>query len=200
MRKIFIILAAVVLSGTTVSAQSLKEILKSTAGTVLNTVAGAVTPLDLTSGTLTYKSAAVELVSDSNALSNVAGKAAEGTIEAKVNNELEKVGIKEGFITFDFASDSTFQMHFKNRTVSGTYTVADNAITLVFGKVLKSVTMTGTVTSTTNGCKMVFPSQKFLNFIKVVLKLAGNKSNTASTISNLLKNYDNLKLGFYLTK
>lgn len=199
MKRLLITIAAAALACCSADAQSLKDILKSTASNVLNTVAGAVAPVDLTSAPLTYTGAAVELVSEST-LSNVAGKAAAGTVEAKVNAELEKVGIKEGVISFDFAADSTFIMTHKGRKIAGTYVLEGNSITLVFGKVLKSVKMTGTVTATTNGVKMVFPSKKFLNFIKAVLNIAGTRSNTASTISSILKNYDSMKLGFYLKK
>jgi len=199
MKKILITIAAVALACGTADAQSLKDILKSTASNVLNQVTGAVTPVDITTGTLTYTGAAVNLLSE-DALTNVAGKAAAGTVEAKVNAELEKVGIKAGVIAFDFATDNTFTMTFKGRTIAGTYTLDGNNINLAFGKTFKSVKMAGTVTATTNGCKMVFPAKKFLSFIKAMLNVAGTKSNTASTISSLLKNYDNMQMGFYLSR
>lgn len=187
------------LSCAAADAQSIKDILKSTASNVINQVAGAVAPVDLTKGTLTYTGAAVELISD-NALSNVAGKAAAGTVEAKVNAELEKAGIKAGVIAFEFAEDNTFTMKFKGKNIAGTYTLEGNEINLAFGKTFKSVKMSGTVTATTNGCKMVFPAKKFLSFIKAILNVAGKRSDTASTISSLLKNYDSMKLGFYLAR
>lgn len=199
MKRILITLAAAALMSGTANAQSLKDILKSTASNVINNVAGAVAPVQLEGSTLTYTGAAVELISD-NTLSNVAGKAAAGTIEAKVNAELEKAGIKAGVIAFDFAADNTFIMTFKGKKISGTYTLEGNDISLAFGKTFKSVKMAGTVTATTNGCKMVFPAKKFLSFIKAILNIAGSRSDTASTISSLLKNYDSMKLGFYLAR
>ncbi|MCQ2164700.1 MAG: DUF4923 family protein [Bacteroidales bacterium] len=199
MKRILITLAAAMLACAAADAQSIKDILKSTASNVINQVAGAVAPVDLTRGTLTYTGAAVELVGD-NALSNVAGKAAAGTVEAKVNAELEKAGIKAGVIAFEFAEDNTFIMKFKGKSIAGTYTLEGNEINLAFGKTFKSVKMAGTVTATTNGCKMVFPAKKFLNFIKAILNVAGKRNDTASTISSILKNYDSMKLGFYLAR
>lgn len=199
MKRILITIAAAAIACGSADAQSLKDILKSTASNVLNQVAGAVAPVDITTGTLTYTGSAVNLLSD-DALSNVAGKAAAGTVEAKVNAELEKVGIKAGVIAFDFAEDNTFNMTFKGRTIAGTYTLDGNNINLAFGRTFKSVKMTGTVTATTDGCKMVFPAKKFLSFIKAMLNVAGTKSNTATTISSLLKYYDNMQLGFYLAR
>ena len=117
MKRILITLAAAMLACAAADAQSIKDILKSTASNVINQVAGAVAPVDLTRGTLTYTGAAVELVSD-NALSNVAGKAAAGTVEAKVNAELEKAGIKAGVIAFEFAEDNTFIMKFKGKSIA----------------------------------------------------------------------------------
>ena len=199
MKRIIISLAIAALACGSADAQSLKDILKSTASNMINNVAGAVAPVQLTGSTLTYTGSAVELESEST-LSNVAGKAATGTIEAKVNTELEKVGIKTGVISFDFAADNTFIMTFKGRSIAGTYTLEGNEINLEFGKTFKSVKMNGIVTATTNGCKMVFPAKKFLNFIKAILNIAGKRSDTASTLSSLLKNYESMKLGFYLAR
>ena len=199
MKKILITLSAALLVCSAASAQSLKDILKSTASSVLNGVTAATTTLDLTANTWTYTGIGVALESES-ALSNIAGNAATGAIESKIDQELEKVGIKSGAITFAFAADNTFAMTIKGKTINGTYTLDGSAITLNFGKTLKSVKMAGTVTATTAGCKMVFPAKKFLTFLKSALTVIGSKNSTASTIGTLLNNYESMQLGFQLSK
>lgn len=201
MKKLLVIIAAAAVSCVSADAQSLKDILKSTAESVLNSVTGAtVSKADLTSGTWTYKGAAVELISEESAVSNIAGKAAQGTIESKVDEELGKIGIKEGIFTFTFAENNTFKMSYKGKSINGTYALGDGTISLMFGKTLKKVRLDGTIVPASGGCRMLFPSQKFLNFVKAILKMAGEKNSTADAMSTLLKSYDNMKLGFYLTK
>ena len=199
MKKILITISAAILVCSMASAQSLKDILKSAASGVANSVTSATTKLDLTSNTWTYTGVGVTLESD-NTLSNLAGTAAVGAVESKIDEELAKVGIKSGAFVFNFATDGTFTMAFNKRTINGTYTQDSKSIVLNFGKTLKSFTLNGTVTATTAGCKMVFPAKKFLSFVKTILKVAGTKSTTASTLDSLLDNYDSMQLGFQLSK
>ena len=58
-------------------------------------------------GTWTYSGSAVEFESD-NLLMKAGGAAAATMAENKLNEQLSKVGIKEGQMSFTFNADSTF--------------------------------------------------------------------------------------------
>ena len=116
-------------------------------------------------------------------------------------------GIKPGTFAFVFTpgednSQGTFVCSIGGLPLNGTYTVgqAEKTVTLQFGKVMKFLSMTGTLNSTLTGAEMVFHANKMLAFLKKVASVAGNYSSTIGTITSLADGYDNLKLGFKLAK
>lgn len=88
-------------------AQSLKDLLnKDNISKVVNAITGTPETIDMT-GTWTYSGSAVEFESD-NLLMKAGGAAAATMAENKLNEQLSKVGIKEGQMSFTFNADSTF--------------------------------------------------------------------------------------------
>ncbi len=73
---------------------------------VVNAITGTPETIDMT-GTWTYSGSAVEFESD-NLLMKAGGAAAATMAENKLNEQLTKVGIKEGQMSFTFNADSTF--------------------------------------------------------------------------------------------
>lgn len=198
-------MAAVIFFADAASAQSLKDIFKSkkaqdVIGAVAGTVVGSLQEVSLT-GDWTYGGVAVGLEGD-NTVANLAGSAAAGAIDSKVDEMLAKVGITAGSISFSFKGDSTFVCKFKEHPLSGTWSQNGSNITLSFGKVMKSLKMQGTVKATTNGCEMLFTSEKFMVFLKNALSTASKLTNSEqlSAVADLLDNYDNVLLGCKLTK
>lgn len=218
MKKIYTILAACMLVCTAASAQSsLGNILgalggsstgSSSTGDILGTLskviysaAGNTTAVNIV-GNWTYTGSALSLESD-NVLSNVASAAVSGTAEAKVNEYLAKIGVKEGTFKFVFNEDKTFQVTAMGIPVSGTWQTMDDAtrIQLQFGKVMKFLNMTGTLKKTgTDSCQILFQGNKFLTFVKTILDYVAKQNSTAATISSLAGNYNNMKIGFSLSK
>ena len=213
MKKTIVLLAATVLFSATVSAQSLGSLLGSVANNsgsaagILNGVSKVVqaytgnTKAVNLLGNWTYTGSAFNLGSD-NALTNVAGTAVSAGMETKVNEYLQKVGIREGSMTFTFNEDLTFTCTVLGIPLGGTWkTLEDgNKVQLQFGKVMKYMSMTGTLQGTVTGCQMLFEGNKFLSFIKTALSVVGKQSGTASTISSLAGNYNNMQIGWNLRK
>lgn len=214
MKKTLIILsaAALLFTGANASAQSFLSSLlgsssaASTVTSLINTVAGTVysAPVSL-NGTYAYNGAAVAISSSdaSSILTNLAGTAANSTVEAKIDEKLQKIGIKPGSFTMTFnSSDNSFTLNIFGLSLPGTYKVGDEekTVTLTFGKTMQYFCMTGNLSSTSTGATMLFTADKYLGFAKKALKNAGQNSSELSTISSLVDNYDQLKIGFKLTK
>lgn len=102
-------------------AQSWKDLLgKDNISTFVDAVTGQTsTKVDLT-GTWSYNSSAVEFKSE-NLLMKAGGMAAATMAESKLNEQLGKVGIRAGQMSFTFNADSTFVSKVGDRTLKGTY-------------------------------------------------------------------------------
>jgi hypothetical protein len=223
MKKFFLVLAAcsMVFASTGANAQTLKGLLKSASSAaaqsasssvssavsnVISTITGTTTTVSLP-GTWNYSGVAVSFESE-NALSKVAAAALAKSVQTKVDNYLQKVGIKAGEMTYTFNSDGTFsavvKTSLKTFNLNGNYTTKDSGktITLKYGKTLQYLSMTGTLTGTTKGCAMLFKADSFLTFLKRLGSIMGNTSaaSAASGISALASSYDGMKIGFEFSK
>ena len=207
MKRTLVTLAAAMLAAVSYNAQaqSLTDLLKGTkvgdvVAAVTNVVGAATNTLSLP-GTWIYKGAAVDLKSD-NTLSNLAGTAVTSGVETKINNAFEKVGLKEGAVTFVFNDGMSFSCTIFGKTLNGTWkqNTEENKLTLQFGQTMKYLSMTGYYKTTTSGCEILFDANRFLSFLKSALSLVGKSSSTVGAISGISNNYDGMRLGFKLEK
>ena len=208
MKKFVVILGSLMLFASAASAQNiLGGILNSVAGgnvgeavgNVLSSVVGS--SVDLT-GTWTYGGVGAAVKSD-NILSTVAGNAAIGTIESKADNILGKAGITAGAATFTFNQDGTFSFKAGNLpAISGTYVQNGNSVTMQFGKALKLLKLEGTVSATTNGCKILFNGERFMNFAQKLIEYAKKITTSygVATVGNILSTAKSVDAGFKLTR
>lgn len=208
MKKIFALAAAAMMFAGTASAQGLGSLLGSlgssglgdTVSKVIYGFTGNLTAVDLP-GNWTYTGSAIAFGSD-NVLSNVAGAAASGTVEAKVNSYLEKIGITAGSIQFTFNQDLTFSCTVRGIPVNGTWKTYEdgNKVQLQFGKNLKYLNLDGKLVATSGGCQMLFNGEKFLAFAKNVMAIVGKQNSTIGAISSLAGNYNDMQIGCTLKK
>lgn len=177
----------------------------STIGNIVSGLAGTVysAPVSL-NGTYTYNGVAVSATSsEGGVLANLAGTAVTAGIESKADEYLAKVGIKPGACTFTFnAADNTFTMNVGPLALPGKYKVGDGekTVTLTFGKTMQFFCMTGTLESSLNGAKMLFPANKTVAFLKKVAAKIGQSSSSVGAIAKLADGYDNFKVGFKMSK
>ena len=188
---------------TGVQAQSLKDILNSSAvkDAVTAVTGGKQLSVENLAETWTYVNPAIQLEGD-NALKNVAASVAASEIEKKLNEYCAKVGIEAGAFNYTFNADSTFTSQLKGRTLNGTYSfnAEEKTIELKYGKLskLNLATMTAYVVLSDNQLSLLFNVDKLLDFLT---KLSSLSDNTAlQTINKLASEYDGMKLGFELSK
>jgi len=210
MKKIVSIIAIAVAVSVSANAQSVLGNFLGTLSdyTSSNVVEGLVgtfytAPVSL-NGTYNYGGVAIAATSsEGGVVANLAGSAVTGGIESKADEYLAKVGIKPGIVSFTFnASDNTFVMKYGSVSLPGTYKVGDGekTVTLTFGKSMKFFCMTGTLESSLNGAKMLFTADKAIGFFKKAAEAVGQNSSEIGSIAKLLKGYDNVRIGFKLTK
>ena len=188
-------IATLLLVSANSQAQSLKDLFnKENVEKVVSAVTGKNT-VDMT-GTWSYTGAAIEFESD-NLLMKAGGAVAATTAEAKLNEQLSKVGIKPGQMSFTFNADSTFTSTVGKKKLSGTYSY--NASTKqVDLKYLKLLNLHAKVNCTSNSMDLLFNSDKLLK----LMAFLGSKTNSTAlkTVSSLAENYDGMMLGFGLKK
>ena len=189
------VLASLLLASADSRAQSLKDLFnKENVEKVVNAVTGKNT-VDMT-GTWVYTGSAIEFESD-NLLMKAGGTVAATTAEAKLNEQLSKVGIKPGMLSFTFAADSTFNAKLGSKTLKGTYTYNANEkhVTMKF---VKLINMNAKVNCTSSNMDLLFDSDKLLKLITFLS--SKSSSTTLKTISSLASKSDAMMLGFSLDK
>lgn len=208
MKKIVVILSSLVLFASAAGAQNiLGGLIKSVAGdkageaigNVLSSVVGS--SVDLT-GDWTYGGVGAAVKSD-NILSTVAGNAAISTIESKADGILAKAGISAGAATFSFNQDGTFSFKAgRLPAIKGTFVQDGNKVSLKFGKVLSFLSLDGTVSATTDGCKVLFNGEKFMSFAQKLVEYAKKISTSqgVATVGNLLSTAKSVDAGFKLVR
>ena len=189
------VVSALLLVTTNVQAQSWKDLFnKDNIEKVVNAVTGNQT-IDMT-GTWTYSGSAIEFESD-NLLQKAGGAAAAAVAEKTLDEQLAKVGIKDGQVSFTFNADSTFTSTVGKRTMTGTYSydATDKVVHLRYFKLLN---MNAKVNCTSTNMDLLFNSDKLLKLIAFIS--SKSSSTTLKTISSLADSYDGMMLGFALKK
>lgn len=179
-----------------VQAQSLKDLFnKENIEKVVNAVSGKSTAIDIT-GTWTFTGSAIEFESD-NMLQKAGGTVAASAAEKKLNEQLGKVGIKSGKMSFTFNADSTFTSNVSGKKLSGTYSY-DSSTEKMNLKFAKLVSFNTQINCTSTNMDMLFNSDKLL---KLITYLASKSNNsTLKSISSLADSYDGMLLGFSMQK
>lgn len=191
-----LLVAALLLLPGSSHAQSLKDLFsKENIEKVVNAVTGNSTAADMT-GTWVYTGSALKFESD-NLLQQAGGSVAASAVESKLNEQLSKIGIKEGEMSFTFNADSTFTAKVGKKNLSGTYSY--NSTTQKYGlKFSYLLNVNTTIECTSSSMDMLFDSDKLL---KLITFLASKSSNsTLKTISSLAESYDGMQVGFTLKK
>ena len=103
-------MAVFMLMATNSQAQSWSDLFnKDNISKVVNAITGTTESIDMT-GTWSYKGSAVEFESD-NLLMKAGGAAAATMAENKLNEQLSKIGIKDGQMSFTFNAEQYFHQH-----------------------------------------------------------------------------------------
>ena len=199
-----VIASALFLAGNIASAQSLKDILgKAANNSTVTDIVEKVTGVNLSKGdikgTWNYTGSAVKLESEDIMKTAAAGVAAT-QIEKKLDEYLEKAGLKTGTFSFTFNEDNTFFTTVKGKNFNGTYTLSEDGKTLnlKYGKSLNSTGIVATAQINASTFELLFKADKLLDLIG---KLTAASSNTTlKTLGTLAGQYDGMKIGLELQK
>lgn len=229
MKKIalFIMLMLGVVSSA--SAQSWKDLLGKVAsevadnaastdsGSAVTNILGAILGNSLTlsnealEGTWSYDGVACVLESE-NALSNIGGAVVTESLEAKLNEKLEKVGISKGNCSFTFVNDGTCIINVNGHDLKGKYELDAAEKVIVFTFVYDTLPLKTYVAYEVKNLNVVFKADRLLAFIKNVASYFSNSASgeqlgqlqsiiqTIGAAGTLLQNYDGMMLGAKLTR
>ena len=197
MKRVILIVVALFTLSSSISAQSLKDLLKQGATELLDEVTGGKSTELLLVGTWNYDAPAMQLDSE-NELANLAGNALTSSLSSKLQKAYDIVGIKQGSCTFTFKQDNTFTALLGKRTLSGTYTydAESHTVELNFSSLLKLGTMKGNVYLEGETLKLVFDCPRLISFVKTL----GAKVSMLSSVTAVLDSYDSVMLGFGFKK
>lgn len=146
-------------------------------------------------GTWSYESPGCAFTSD-KLLAQAGGEVAAKRIEDELQQTYTKLGINGGNTSFTFNQDKTFSANIGGKKISGTYVYNKSDSSIKFKTLLLSTT--GYVTRNAKGVSLVFESKKLLSVLQMLASVSGN--STLSTIGDLSKNYDGVRLGFDLRR
>lgn len=186
---------AALLIGSNSQAQSLKDLFnKENIEKVVSAVTGKSTAS--MEGTWTYTGSAIEFESD-NLLQKAGGTVAASAAESKLNEQLAKIGIKEGQMSFTFNADSTLTVKVGAKSIKGTYSY-DASTQHTTLKLMKLIPLTAKVNCTSASMDLLFNSDKLLKLVALIASKSSN--STLNTIGSLANSYDGMMLGFALKK
>ncbi|MCR5326700.1 MAG: DUF4923 family protein [Bacteroidales bacterium] len=203
MKKVIVILSALVLCATTASAQNwLEDFLKvatEKVGDVISGKSSATTTFDI-KGSWKYQGVAIG-ASSGDILSSLATSAGAGTIEKKCDDLLAKAGIKPGAATLNFKEDGSFTLNAGKINIPGTWTKEGSKLTINFAK-LFTFKLVGTIKTNASGCEILFDADKFVGWISKILEVVNKVANnsTLSSVQSMLANAKGVQLGFKLAK
>ena len=144
-------------------------------------------------GTWVYEEPAIVLQSD-NVLTSAAAKLAAKKAETKLQEQLNKIGIKKGALTLTFNSDGTFSETFGSKRISGTWSIKNSKL------IMKHTVRTTTLTTQVSGKELMFVTDAS-KLLKLFQTLGSNSTNSSiSTVTSLMKKVKGMQCGITLVK
>ena len=147
-------------------------------------------------GTWSFTGSALEFESD-NLLQKAGGAVAASTVEKKLDEQLEKIGITAGKLSFTFNADSTLTATAGSKSLNGTYSY-DTSTQKVNLKFAKIIGLNAKVNCTSGSMDLLFNADKLLQLLTYLSSKSSN--STLQTIGSLAESYDGMLLGLGLEK
>ncbi len=132
----------------------------------------------------------------SSALAKAGGEVVASQIKSKLKDDYSKVGFTSKNTEITFNKDNTFSATVDGRSFSGSYTYNESTNALKLSGMLLS--LNGYATRNSQGVAILFESKKLLTLIQTLSAMSGNA--TLSSIGEISKNYDGVRLGFDMAK
>ncbi len=167
-----------------------------TLGNILTSVLGVnkITEENLV-GTWRYYQPGCGFASD-NLLAKAGGEVAAAKVRSELASTYQTIGISSSNTYLTFNTDKTFSGKVMGTPLSGTYVYDASTGQIALKTVLMSIN--GFITTSGSGIGLLFESKKLLSILQMVGSASGNA--TLSTVSELSKNYDGVRLGFDMAR
>lgn len=146
-------------------------------------------------GTWKYNGPGCAFTSE-NLLAKAGGEIAASKIEEQLSAQYTKLGLSASNTYIQFKEDGTFAANIKGKAWNGSYTFDETQSQIQLKGLL--LNMTGYVKKETNGISVLFESKKLLSLVQTLSSLSGNSQ--LSTIGEISKSYDGVRIGFDLKK
>lgn len=131
-----------------------------------------------------------------SALAKAGGEVVASQIKAKLKEDYNKVGFTSRNTQITFNKDNTFTAYVDGKKFSGNYTYDESTNALKLTGLLLS--LNGYATRNSQGVAILFESKKLLTLIQTMATMSGNA--TLSSIGEISKNYNGVRLGFDMAK
>ncbi len=180
-------------AGTSVLSSVLSAVTNGqTVGNVLQSVLGLdkLSQSDLI-GTWSYVQPGCAFTSQ-QLLAQAGGEAIATSIKEKLQPTFQGIGINAQTTQITFNQDGTFSAKIAGKSLSGKYTFDESTYKVTLQTLLLNFNCYAKKNS--NGIGLLFEASKLLNVLRTVTALSGNK--TLSTIGDLSKNYEGMRVGF----
>lgn len=203
MKKTLLLTLALLFAATALRAQSLKDLLNSSAvKEAVSALTGNRLSADALPGTWNYNAPACRFESD-DLLKKAGGSVVSSQIEDKLADYYAKAGIRSGSFRFVFAADSTVSIASGSRTLSGTYSLDEEAQTLALSITaartgLRLATFNTHVSLSGERLSILFDADKILKLVTLLANASG--SSTLQALGSLSGQYDGMQLGFELQR
>lgn len=197
-RTLFITLAIInfLLVSNISRAQSLKDLFNNEKiSNIINTVTNNKSLTDIF-GTWDYIGSAIKLESD-NKLMEIGGSAAMTVAENQLDDQLNKIGITNGQMSFTFNADSTFTNTIGKHTLKGTYNYNSSEQKIEL-KYMSIIPLNANIDYTSETLKLLFKSDKLLQLLSFIADKSNN--NSLKAIGSLAETYEGMQVGFKLKK
>ena len=127
-------------------------------------------------------------------VNNFNSKLAAKKAETKLQEQLNKIGIKKGALTLTFNSDGTFSETFGSKRVSGTWSIKNSKL------IMKHTVRSTTLTTQVSGKELMFVTDAS-KLLKLFQTLGSNSTNSSiSTVTSLMKKVKGMQCGITLVK
>ena len=167
-----------------------------TIGNILTSVIGIDKPTkaDLI-GTWRYYQPGVAFTSE-NLLAKAGGEVAATTVREKLVTYYNTIGISNTNTALQFAQDGSFSGMISGKNISGTYTYDEKTCKITMKTLLFS--LPAYAKRNPQGIGILFESKKLLSIMQTLAAVSGN--STLSSIGDISKNYDGIRIGFDMSK
>lgn len=196
-RLFFTIIALVAFAGGAQAQDWLDAVKKAATNAIDEATDGKLTQLAI-AGEWKYSGPGVKFEGE-DIVSNLGAGALESTVAGYLEKAYTAAGIRKGACTFTFDKDKNFTAKTGSKELTGTYEFdsATHAITLNFAKGTYNLgTMQGNAYISGTGLQLVFPVTKLTDMVVSL----GSKVSQLSTVTTILKKYENVYLGFEFSK